>query len=346
MAPAVRDPHARRRGAARLRRWTKRSRSGAVRGHGCRSRTARRSDPRTRGRAGSCSIRSIGRELAGVDVRGDQYPYTASSTFLVTLLPSAASEGGVEELKRRCADPEALRRQLTPGTWGPTTAADTVIIAHADPSTIGRTVEDVAADRALDPFAAVCALVAEDPGAMVVEHGMHEDDVVAIMADPLIGVGSDNGAPLGVQHPRTWGCFPEFFLGASCANAASSAGKRRSGRPRLRPRSSSTWRTAARSSGVRSRTSASSIRRRSRIRARTPARRLPGGDRTCRSRRDDRGRPRRLHGRRAGAVLRAGIGAEGRRHVDDRAPCRACSRPSRGAFRRAITGRGSSSCRS
>lgn len=149
--------------------------------------------------------------LAGIDVRGDQYPYTASSTFLVTLLPSAASEGGVDELKTRCADPEALRRQLTPGSWGPTTAADTVIIAHADLSTVGRTVEDIAADRSLDPFAAVCALVAEDPGAMVVEHGMHEDDVVAIMADPLIGIGSDNGAPVGMQHPRTWGCFPEFF---------------------------------------------------------------------------------------------------------------------------------------
>ncbi len=149
--------------------------------------------------------------LAGVDVRGDQYPYTASSTFLVTLLPSAASEGGVDELKTRCADPEALRRQLTPGDWGPTTAGDTVVIAHADASAIGRTVEDIAAERSLDPFAAVCSLVAEDPGAMVVEHGMDEDDVVAIMADPLIGIGSDNGAPVGMQHPRTWGCFPEFF---------------------------------------------------------------------------------------------------------------------------------------
>jgi N-acyl-D-amino-acid deacylase len=147
----------------------------------------------------------------GIDVRGDQYPYTASSTFLVTLLPSEASEGGVEELKSRCADPETLRRQLTPGSWGPTTAEDTVIIAHADATTVGRTVADIADTRALDPFAAVCALIAEDPGAMVVEHGMHDDDVVAIMRDPLIGVGSDNGAPLGVQHPRTWGCFPEFF---------------------------------------------------------------------------------------------------------------------------------------
>ena len=147
----------------------------------------------------------------GIDVRGDQYPYTASSTFLVTLLPSEASEGGVEELKSRCADPETLRRQLTPGSWGPTTAEDTVIIAHADATTVGRTVADIADTRALDPFAAVCALIVEDPGAMVVEHGMHDDDVVAIMRDSLIGVGSDNGAPLGMQHPRTWGCFPEFF---------------------------------------------------------------------------------------------------------------------------------------
>ena len=147
----------------------------------------------------------------GIDVRGDQYPYTASSTFLVTLLPTEASEGGVEALKARCADPEALRRQLTPGNWGPTTADDTVITAHADASAVGRTVADIAAMRSLDPFAAVCTLVVEDPGAMVVEHGMHDDDVVAIMRDPLIGVGSDNGAPIGVQHPRTWGCFPEFF---------------------------------------------------------------------------------------------------------------------------------------
>ena len=147
----------------------------------------------------------------GIDVRGDQYPYTASSTFLVTLLPGEASEDGVEGLRARCADPETLRAQVPTGMWGPTTADDTVITAHADATAIGRTVAEIATARALDPFAAVCALIAEDPGAMVVEHGMHDDDVVAIMRDPLIGVGSDNGAPAGVQHPRTWGCFPEFF---------------------------------------------------------------------------------------------------------------------------------------
>jgi N-acyl-D-aspartate/D-glutamate deacylase len=147
----------------------------------------------------------------GVDVRGDQYPYTAGSTMLVTLLPDEASEGGVEELRRRCEEPESLRSSMGASSWGPTTADDTIVIEHRDRSVIGRTVADIATLRGVDPFAAVCALVADDVGAMIVEHGMHEDDVVAIMADPLIAVGSDNGPPVGMQHPRTWGCFPEFF---------------------------------------------------------------------------------------------------------------------------------------
>jgi N-acyl-D-amino-acid deacylase len=167
--------------------------------------------PANRGKSALLLERMHRARLAGIDVRGDQYPYTASSTFLVTLLPTQASEGGVEELRVRCADPETLRRVLSPGTWGPTTADDTVVIAHADRSAVGRTLAQIATGRSVEPFAVVCALVAEDPGAMIVEHGMHDDDVVAIMADPLIGVGSDNGPPVGMQHPRTWGCFPEFF---------------------------------------------------------------------------------------------------------------------------------------
>ncbi len=149
--------------------------------------------------------------LTGIDIRGDQYPYTASSTFLVTLLPTEASVGGVDAMRARCSDPDALRPLLSPSVWGTTTADDTVVIAHHDASTIGRTVANIAAERNLDPFDTVCALVVEDPSAMIVEHGMHDDDVVAIMADPLIGVGSDNGPPVGMQHPRTFGCFPEFF---------------------------------------------------------------------------------------------------------------------------------------
>ena len=38
-----------------------------------------------------------------------------------------------------------------------------------------------------------------------------QDDVRAIMASPLVGVGSDNGPPTGLEHPRTWGCFPRLL---------------------------------------------------------------------------------------------------------------------------------------
>jgi N-acyl-D-amino-acid deacylase len=167
--------------------------------------------PENRGKGSLLLDKLHAARRAGIDIRGDQYPYTASSTFLVTLLPTEASVGGVDELRARCADPEALRPLLSASMWGSTTPGDTVIIAHRDESTIGRTVEGIASERGLDAFVAVCSLVAEDPGAMVLEHGMHDDDVVTIMADPLIGIGSDNGPPVGMQHPRTWGCFPEFF---------------------------------------------------------------------------------------------------------------------------------------
>ncbi|MFD0592817.1 amidohydrolase family protein [Catellatospora coxensis] len=50
-----------------------------------------------------------------------------------------------------------------------------------------------------------------DPGAGMVITLMAEDDVETIMADPLIGIGSDNGPPVGLQHPRTWGCFPRVL---------------------------------------------------------------------------------------------------------------------------------------
>ena len=74
--------------------------------------------PENRGKS-SLLLESLHRARAeGVDVRGDQYPYTASSTFLVTLLPAEASEDGVEALRARCADPESLRAQVPPGIGG------------------------------------------------------------------------------------------------------------------------------------------------------------------------------------------------------------------------------------
>lgn len=157
--------------------------------------------------------------LEGVDVRGDQYPYLAGSTFLAALLPPEVHEGGIDEVRRRLADTaerERLRsvaenpsRTTGVGLWAQGTPADVLIVRHADRAKTGRTLADIAAER--DAWDVLCDAVAEDPTSMMVITLMAEDDVRRIMADPLIAVGSDSGIPDGLDHPRTWGCFPRFF---------------------------------------------------------------------------------------------------------------------------------------
>jgi N-acyl-D-amino-acid deacylase len=155
--------------------------------------------------------------LEGVDVRGDQYPYMAGSTFLAALLPPDALEGGFERVRKAAHDAAALaalERDFTPSTiWEPDASpARTTIVSHTDRSVIGRTLADIASERGRDAFAALCELVAEDPGAAIVVHLMDPVDVQRLMVDPLVAVGSDNGPPIGMQHPRTWGTFP-WLLG-------------------------------------------------------------------------------------------------------------------------------------
>ena len=168
------------------------------------------------GRAGDLLDAIRRGRLAGVDVLGDQYPYTAGSTFLSALLPPAALEGGFDRIRAAASDPaarEELQAGFEPSTlWEPEAPGRTTIVGHTDPSVIGRTLADVAAARGQDPFEALCALVADDPVSGIVVHLMDEADVEQIMADPLITIGSDNGPPIGMQHPRTWGAFP-WLLG-------------------------------------------------------------------------------------------------------------------------------------
>ncbi len=155
----------------------------------------------------------------GIDVRGDQYPYLAGATFLAALLPPVALEGGIESLRCRLKDTEERRRLRAlaekpadprgAGLWGQGTPADVLVVRHREPGYVGKTLDRIAAER--DPWEVLCELVETDPGAMMVVTLMDEDDVRTIMSDPLISIGSDNGIPDGLDHPRTWGCFPRFL---------------------------------------------------------------------------------------------------------------------------------------
>lgn len=156
---------------------------------------------------------------AGIDVYGDQYPYTTGETFLSALLPAGMQVGGPDALRARLADPASRAEWFEiaeagatgaprAGAWHQTTPDGIMISMHADGSLQGRTIAEVAAERDISAWDALCAVVLADPAAMTVYRLMSEDDVRAILADPLIAIGSDNSVPVGYAHQRGWGCFP------------------------------------------------------------------------------------------------------------------------------------------
>ena len=79
-----------------------------------------------------------------------------------------------------------------------------------DESIEGRTLEDVASERSLDPLDAAIELIRQG-GASVVSFNMSEDDIVALMTRPWTMTASDGALPewqVGVPHPRAYGTFP------------------------------------------------------------------------------------------------------------------------------------------
>ena len=169
------------------------------------------------GRGGALVERIARARSEGIDILGDQYPYTAGSTVLTALIPSGALVGGVEALRQRLADPAVRARLRTEaeaggtgaGHWMDVEPEDVLLIQHRHGDRVGRTLAELSGGA--DPWDTLCDLVVADTSAMIVIQLMAEADVRRIMADPLIAIGSDNGPPTGMQHPRTWGCFPRLL---------------------------------------------------------------------------------------------------------------------------------------
>ena len=154
---------------------------------------------------------------AGVDVKGDQYPYLAGSTVLSALLPPVAQEGGPDEFKRRLREERGRLKALADddtiktgaGLWREATPDDVLVVSHRDASNVGRTLADIAGGR--DAWDVLCELLLADGASQMVVSLMDENDVREIMSDPLVVIGSDNLPPVGLQHPRAWGCFPRVL---------------------------------------------------------------------------------------------------------------------------------------
>ena len=154
----------------------------------------------------------------GIDATIDQYPYTASSTNMGTMLPSWALADGKDSIVARLANP-AIRKRITNFMLkglkkrGKEHFSYAVVANYKpDKSYNGKSIEEVntmlgKAHTAEEEASTVMDMMSNG-GSSMVFHGMCEEDVKTIMQYPYNMFASDGGVRVmgeGVPHPRSYG---------------------------------------------------------------------------------------------------------------------------------------------
>jgi N-acyl-D-amino-acid deacylase len=152
---------------------------------------------------------------AGIEVYADQYPYAASGTSITgALVPRWAQVGGNAALIARLDSGGTLARlkadvlENLDRRGG--AARLQFQIYEADRSIEGRTLQEVADERGLEPVDLVVELLHEGDASLV-SFNMLEDDIATLMRQPWTMTSSDGSITqlgLGMPHPRWYGTFP------------------------------------------------------------------------------------------------------------------------------------------
>lgn len=146
----------------------------------------------------------------GQAVTADQYPYTASGSSIgASLLPRWAEAGGRDSLRRRAADPatrERLLADMRVNLRRRNGAAALLITDRSRAELVGKTLEQVAASRGVEPVvAALDIAITGDAG--VASFNMTEGDIARLMQQPFVFSGSDGSD----GHPRKYGTYPRLL---------------------------------------------------------------------------------------------------------------------------------------
>jgi N-acyl-D-amino-acid deacylase len=177
----------------------------------------------------------------GAEVWLDQYPYTASSTSLSTLLPDWVLENGAAEARKTLVEPEQLKKVLAGmrdnhEVQNKRTDMSYVVIASAQdhPEYAGKSVKQLAQlaklkrehgdapellgvddkteiklpDVTMEDQYRTIVDIYVGGGASCVFHSMDEIEVTNILKSPLVGIASDSGLRVfgkGMPHPRGYG---------------------------------------------------------------------------------------------------------------------------------------------
>lgn len=146
----------------------------------------------------------------GVDVRFDQYPYTASSTSLWgAVFPAWAQEGGTKAFLKRMEDNATaarIREEITGNIERRGGASSLYIIREK------ARLSELAGKWNLGPADAAIR-IQTNGGSSVISFNMTDEDVETIMKSPYGMIGSDGNIAQAdnTGHPRSFGTFPRVL---------------------------------------------------------------------------------------------------------------------------------------
>ena len=154
----------------------------------------------------------------GIEVTIDQYPYTASSTSISTLIPDEILADGQDSIKARLQQPE-IRKYVTKSMLARLKKRKlkhfsfaVVAFYAADTTFNGKSIEQINLLKGRKHTAKAETETVMDimlnGGASAVFHGMGEEDVKRIMQYPFNMFASDASIRIlnkGVPHPRGYG---------------------------------------------------------------------------------------------------------------------------------------------
>lgn len=154
----------------------------------------------------------------GIDVTIDQYPYTASSTSLSTLLPEHILADGQDSINQRLKNKktrqETINYMLQKLAKRKLKHFSYPVVAYYDADTTlnGKSIEEVnlfyKKPHTAEAEAETILLMMEKGGATMVFHGMGDEDIKRIMQYPFNMFASDASIRVmnsGNPHPRGYG---------------------------------------------------------------------------------------------------------------------------------------------
>ena len=161
----------------------------------------------------------------GLDISANVYPYLAGANMLYADVPGWAQAGGVSEMLGRLRDRDQRARveKEIAASWKDASDPDRVVILLAlSPEAKryeGKSLADVAKERATTPAAALVDLVLLDGGStQVLRFLASEFDLRVALRQPWVSIGVDASAdapdgPLGPEgtHPRAFGSMARLL---------------------------------------------------------------------------------------------------------------------------------------